>query len=123
MRFLFMIICCVLTFSAPLSQAMARCQVAGYSYRFQNETVDFAASVDAGTSCDHTRRAFGRTVFTGFSIVQRPSHGTLARTGDYSVRYTPKAGFRGKDTYAIRICGRSGGGSGCSTIRYLTTVQ
>jgi len=104
--------------------AGAYCISSPIRYRFQNETVEAGTMVTADTSCNHFVRAFGYTIFTDYAIAQHPTNGTLRQTGQFSVTYTPKSGFRGADVYAIRICGKDRAvGSGCSTIRYNATVQ
>jgi hypothetical protein len=108
---------------ALIGQAAAACVSTPVRYHFQNETVTSSAIVDSGDSCIHRRGAGGRAQFTSYSVIERPRNGSLAQAGQFTVTYRPAAGFRGQDTYAIRICGKSGTGSGCSTIRYQTTVR
>jgi len=121
-----LVILAALIYTASLAineQAVAACVTTPVRYHFQNETIVSNAIVDSGHSCIHRRGAGGRSRFTGYSVVERPRNGSLAQTGKFIVTYRPAAGFRGQDTYAIRICGTSGGRSGCSTIRYQTTVR
>jgi hypothetical protein len=106
-----------------VGQAGAACLTTPVNYRFQNETVVSNAVVDSTDRCRHRRGAGGRTQFTSYAVIERPRNGSLEQSGRFTVIYKPAAGFRGQDTYAIRICGTSGGRSGCSTIRYQTTVR
>jgi hypothetical protein len=62
-------------------------------------------------------------MFTSFSVTERPQNGSLTQSGQFTVVYRPKAGFRGQDSYAVRICGGHRSEAGCSTIRYQTTVR
>jgi hypothetical protein len=110
-----------------IEQATAACLTTPVRYHFRNETVVSNAVVDSSGSCIHRRGAGARAQFTDYAVVERPRHGSLTQSGRFTVVYRPAAGFRGQDTYAIRICGMSGGTSdrrsGCSTIRYSTTVR
>ena len=57
-------------------------------------------------------------MFTQADLVRNPGAGAVQKTGNFTFRYTPKAGFRGRDSLAIRICGEIRGNVGCSTINY-----
>jgi hypothetical protein len=106
------------------SAAMADCRVV--RFRFfppQNDSVSATGVSSGGSACTHRFRSLSTLQMTSGAIVARPSSGTLSEVGALQFRYAPKAGFKGTDRYAVRICGKGGSGSGCSTITYNMTVQ
>mgnify|MGYP002378106294 CR=1 FL=1 len=62
-------------------------------------------------------------MFTSASIVGRPQNGTLQQSGAFNFTYRAKPGFKGADSYVIKVCGNSRGRDGCSTLTYQMTVQ
>jgi len=73
--------------------------------------------------CFHRFANGGTHALTSFSVATRPNHGTLTTAGSMQFHYMPKAGYKGADGYAVRICGTSGGGRSCSTITYNVTIE
>ena len=61
--------------------------------------------------------------FTGASFLQPPPHGVLAKTGATEFLYLPFDGYKGPDSYAIKICAIVQGRSGCSSLTYLVDVR
>ena len=61
--------------------------------------------------------------FTSASIVEQPSNGTFEQTGSFAFKYQPKAGFKGADEYAVKVCGHNSQRSGCATVTYRVTVN
>lgn len=88
----------------------------------QNDTVTYVQVADS-KGCGHFFRSGGQTAFTSASIVSAAKNGKFVQTGAFNFSYTPKAGFRGRDTYAVKVCGTNRAGSGCSTINYQTTIE
>lgn len=88
----------------------------------QNDSVTAASVMDA-RGCLHRFGSGGTMQMTSYTIASRPSHGTLTPAGSMQFRYMPKPGYRGADSYAVRICGTSSGGRGCSNIRYNVTIE
>jgi hypothetical protein len=106
------------------STAMADCRTIGFRFFVaQSDAVSTTGISTGGSACTHRFRSFGTTQFTSGSIVSRPSNGTLSEIGALQFRYVPKAGYNGTDRYTVRVCGRGGAGSGCSTITYNLTVR
>lgn len=103
--------------------AKADCRTAPFRFFVdQNDTVDTTVNTD-GSECPIQFRAGGQLMLDGMTIAARPRNGTIATTGALSAVYRPKTGFKGKDAFAIRVCGSNRSGKGCSTIRYAVTVQ
>jgi hypothetical protein len=114
----------LIALAAMTSAAMADCRT--IAFRFsppQNDSVSTTGVVTKGSSCTHRFGSFSTLEMTSGAIVTRPGNGTLSEIGALQFRYTPKAGFRGTDRYAVRICGRGASGSGCSTLTYNITVE
>jgi hypothetical protein len=61
--------------------------------------------------------------FTSASIVEQPNNGAFEQTGSFAFKYQPKAGFRGTDEYAIKVCGHNSQRAGCATLTYRVTVK
>lgn len=104
---------------AVSSPAAADCQPTPVRYHFQDEVLLARVLVRGDRTCHHYYRASGTARFIDFAITERPHHGTLVRSSVASAVYTASAGYKGEDTYALRICGRAR----CSTVRYLATIE
>lgn len=102
--------------------AFAECRTG--SFRFfpaQNDSV--TAYTTLSGSCLHNFTTSSSLSFTSAEIVSRPSHGSLNQTGAFAFRYVPTKGYRGADSYAVKVCANARSGSGCSRITYQATVQ
>lgn len=109
---------------AVLTAAEAKCMIpAGYPFFLdQNDTVTYNPLTDA-KGCNIYFRAGGAVEFTSASIVSPAKNGKFTQTGAFNFQYAPKVGFKGQDTYSVKVCGKTLAGSGCSTINYQTTVE
>jgi len=109
---------------AMISAANADCRTIAFAiHPFQNETISTTGVSTAGSACTHRFWSGSSLRFTSGAIVSRPSNGNLNEIGALQFRYRPAAGFKGVDHYAVRVCGKGGGGAGCSTISYAISVQ
>ena len=104
--------------------AYSKCMVARGQGFFvdQNDSVTYHEELD-GKGCWNLYRAGGQVMFTAASIAGNPSAGKLKQTGPMSFHYLPNPGFKGNDSYKIKVCGRSPAGSGCSTLTYDAVVD
>jgi hypothetical protein len=75
-----------------------------------------ATSARSGEECQGIFRAGSRTVFKRLYVVSPPRNGSvrLQQGGYYHYRSQP--GFRGTDTFSLRICGDTGGVEGCADL-------
>jgi hypothetical protein len=106
------------------SAALADCRTIGFRfYPPQNDSVSTTGISTRGSACTHRYRSLSTLQMTSGSIASPPANGSLSEVGALQFRYKPKAGFKGVDRYAIRVCGRGGSGSGCSTLTYNITVE
>jgi hypothetical protein len=64
-----------------------------------------------------------RGTISSSDISQKPAHGKLNRLNVSSYEYTPKARFKGSDTFAIKAAGQGPSGSGTSVITVHATIK
>ena len=106
------------------SVAMADCRTIRFNFHVsQNESVATTGVSSGGSACIHRFRSWSTSQLTSGSIASPPANGSLSSIGALQFRYKPKAGFKGADKSALRICGTESAGSGCSTINYTITVE
>lgn len=111
------------TFMASVSAASANCRV--QPFRFfpsQNDSVSTTATTTNGV-CVAQFSAGGSTSFTMAEIAGKPSHGTLTQTGNFAFRYAAAKGYRGADSFILKVCGATSAGKGCSRLTYNMVVQ
>ncbi len=111
----------VLISTAP--SAFANCQFGGPSFLPPlNDTVGQTILLSGGDTC---RRAFTThsLTFTGVTILTPPQHGSLSVQSVSSFSYRVKGGYKGADTFAVKVCASGKQGVGCSTLNYSVTVQ
>jgi hypothetical protein len=104
------------------SAAMAGCRT--MPFRFfpaQNDSVSTTSFMD-GKGCMHRFSSISNLAMTSHEVVTKPRNGTLTAAGALQFRYLPRAGYKGSDSYTVRICGRGNDGAGCSTITYNVTI-
>ena len=77
--------------------------------------------LNAGESCNMFLTTSG--TIDSAKISQRPKNGTLRLAGAGSAVYTPKAGFRGTDEFAVTMNGRGLNNSGTSTLKIRANVK
>ena len=102
--------------------ALADCVSTKRPYSLSGDTVVSADIVDGKSTCRHPLKAPPDKALTGVSVVTPPKHGKMFEGGKYVI-YTPAPGFKGADSYTIKICGGDATSKGCSTITYNTTVN
>jgi hypothetical protein len=71
--------------------------------------------------------AYSRSGYAVQPIVRRfrkkPAHGKLKRLNITAYEYTPKARYKGSDTFAIKAAGQGPAGSGTSVITVRATIK
>jgi hypothetical protein len=104
------------------SQAWAVCDVDGETfYLHQNDETRHTARTDS-KGCDlHFISAGKTTEFSAASIASQPKNGDLSQIAHLEFRYRPKAGFKGNDEFALRVCGRTPKGKAVRS--YITPPQ
>ena len=77
----------------------------------------------SGQPCGGGFFSGGSMRFKRLYLATPPQNGTVSlREGGY-YSYQSKAGYRGPDTFTLRICGTEGTVEGCANVRYSVTVQ
>lgn len=85
----------------------------------ENSTGDIG--VAPGRSCLFPIRIRGTV--SSSDVSQKPAHGKLKRLNVSSFEYTPKARYKGSDTFAIKAAGQGPAGSGTSVITVHATIK
>jgi hypothetical protein len=105
------------------SQAAAKCDVTGeIFYMHESDTRKNVARTDLH-GCDLHFITRGKVRFRSAKIVAKPQNGVLRKIAHLEFRYKPRPGFKGTDTFALRVCGRTEKGRGCSTLNYDAVVD
>jgi hypothetical protein len=104
--------------------AHAACQFS--PFRFfpdRNDQVQIRVTTQAGQSCAMAFKEGPGYAFTSAAFLKAPPRGVLAKTGATKFLYLPFTGYRGPDSYAIKLCAVVQGRSGCSSLTYVVDVQ
>ncbi|MFI5014211.1 MAG: hypothetical protein ACHQAY_17880 [Hyphomicrobiales bacterium] len=116
-----MFACLIVAGSLP---AHAACQFGPFSFfPDRNDQVEVKVTTQAGQSCAMAFKEGPGYRFTSASFLKPPPHGVLAKTGATKFLYLPFKGYRGPDSYAIKICAVVQGRSGCSSLTYIVDVR
>jgi hypothetical protein len=118
--------------TAFASPAMAQnffndfCSITSVNFQFERNQTLRTAQTFSGQGCTTSFTGGLAASFDSISVVKRAQHLTITPTsngfGFTVARRTP--GYRGPDSYTLRLCGTSSaGGKGCVTITYDVTVQ
>jgi hypothetical protein len=123
---LFALFAIVVALLAP-HQAVADCVTTPFRFGGGIGSASTVQSTSGGFPCLTHLSAGAYTIGTSLSVATRPRHGTLTIEGA-TARYQPKAGFKGFDSYKLKVCGRAsrtspGGREGCVILTFDTTVQ
>jgi len=110
--------------AADFIPAQAACQFSPFSFfPDRNDRVQIQVTTESGQSCDMAFKEGPGFKFTGASFLKPPPHGVLAQTGATEFLYLPFEGYKGQDSYAIKICAIVQGRAGCSSLTYLVDVR
>ncbi len=105
------------------SPASAACDVKGeIFYLHKNDTAKQTAKTDMN-GCDLHFITAGKIRFRSAAIIAKPKNGALRKIAHLEFRYRPKPGFKGDDTFSVKVCGKTPNGSGCSTLHYTATIE
>jgi hypothetical protein len=104
--------------------AFADCATFHFRF-FGHDAVTTSETLSSGDTCFHTLRNNPRrgNVFSHIEVVQKPSHGTLSVNNASAFQYRSRAGYRGPDSYAVRICMGRSSGPGCSIVTFNASIQ
>ena len=99
------------------SSVNAECFITGTNYRFDNGTSSATVTTD-GAKCNFPFGTNGSSVFTSRTVVSKPNNGTLTEIGLMRLEFVPKPGFKGTDSFTVKLCGNDSGKTGCNTRTY-----
>jgi hypothetical protein len=85
----------------------------------ENSTGDIG--VAPGRSCLFPIRIRGTV--SSSDVSRKPAHGKLKKLNTSTYEYTPKARYKGSDTFAIKAAGQGPAGSGTSVITVHATIK
>jgi hypothetical protein len=104
--------------------AEAACQFSPFSFfPDRNDRVQIQVTTQSGQSCAMAFKEGPGFKFTSAEFLKPPPHGVLAKTGETAFLYLPFDGYKGPDSYAIKICAIVQGRSGCSSLTYVVDVR
>ena len=106
------------------TSAFASCVTNNFRFYTRGDAVTTNESLSSGDTCFHTLRNYapmGNT-FRQIAISKNPGHGTLT-IGGSDFQYRSNQGYRGSDSYAVKICMESPRGSGCSTVAFNADIN
>ena len=107
-----------------LMPAQAACQFSPFSFfPDRNDQVQIQVTTDSGESCAMAFKEGPGFKFTSASFLKPPPHGVLAKTGATKFVYLPLTGYKGHDSYAIKVCAIVQGRGGCSSLTYVVDVR
>jgi hypothetical protein len=106
------------------TSAFADCVTVHFHFLTRDDTVTTNETLLRGDTCFHTLRNNPRSgnIFTHLAIAQSPSHGTVT-IGASGFQYKPSQGYRGPDSYAVKICMQGRTGSGCSIVIFEASIN
>lgn len=91
-------------------------------YPGQNDEGTVMAYVSGNGVCGGSYGS-GGLVFTGLEVVTNPINGTIQTNGITRFLYRANPGFKGKDTFVLKVCASGRGGEGYSTITYKLEIE
>jgi hypothetical protein len=77
----------------------------------------------SGEACTAGFRAGGNMIFKRLLLVSAPQHGSISLREGGHYTYSTQAGYRGPDSFMLRICGNEGGRDGCADLQYTVTIE
>jgi hypothetical protein len=86
--------------------------------------VSATATADSGQTCNIHMNEEGARI-DSFFVIRQPAHGQVSVThyGTYEWVYTPKAGYKGPDVFALSITGQAYGGYAKGTSKMTVTIE
>jgi hypothetical protein len=106
------------------TSVFASCVTNYFRFFSRGDTVTTSESLLSGDTCIHTLRnhPISGNVFRQVAVAQNPGHGTVT-IGDAAFQYRSSQGYRGSDSYAVKICMQSPRGSGCSIVTFNADIR
>ncbi|QLP97040.1 MAG: Ig-like domain-containing protein [Rhodoblastus sp.] len=105
------------------ASAQAKCAIEQNSFSVANGQTNRASARTDGAACEWIYWGGATNIYESIRFVAHPAHGRLSRYTPAGFRYHPKPTYHGKDSFTVKVCGRTQGVPGCSTIIYDVTVE
>jgi hypothetical protein len=106
------------------ASAWADCTMTPWTGSFeQNPTFTIKQTIRTG-GCRVSYRGGLNTTYESLTILRRPRHLQVSPgSNGFSLNLSIVGGYKGRDAYTVRLCGRSANRRGCFTLAYDVTVQ
>lgn len=103
---------------APIS-AEARCREVGRNIFHPPKGIDAKKfrQTDNGR-CSISYETLGNFMMTSAKILEQPKNGKLTQDKPFGFLYVANKGWKGKDVFAVQVCGESMTAKGCSRLDY-----
>jgi hypothetical protein len=114
----------VLSLLAPFAEARAGCISGRFSTTFgQAQPVDIPITItDGGCSWGFTGGL--NVTYESIAIVRRPAHLTITPLSNgFGMSIRVNGGYKGRDAFSVRACGRNSFGPGCFTVNLDATIK
>jgi hypothetical protein len=108
---------------SSFNPALADCSTVPFRFRIEANPVLTTNGVTDGVPCSHVFSS--RTiVYEKSNIEKQAKNGKVEKISLIEFNYTPKKGFKGQDTYSIKICGKTTTNeTGCVKVNYEMEVR
>jgi hypothetical protein len=75
------------------------------------------------TTCSANFSSYGPMIFRRLYLVTPPQHGAIQLIEGGHYNYSTRAGYRGPDSFTLRVCGNQNGYDGCADLQYAVTID
>lgn len=115
-----MTVACIAMMSVPAS---AVCRTSGRFSIASSGPWRMGMTVTSGKPCSSSYQL--NFPGTHLYIASNPDHGRLSLREGGHYTYVPTAGYRGADTFTLKLCGRIQGGQteSCTDLKYVVAVE
>jgi hypothetical protein len=80
-------------------------------------------TVSGGKPCGVGWHDTGATILENITVTSRPAHGTVTPKSKNEVIFTPTPGYKGQDSFMLRMQERNGGQRATLTVRVTVTIR
>jgi len=116
--------CLALVAGAMIDEAQARgCSRAGRFSLTSAGPWPMRLRALEGEACNANFRSYGPMIYRRLYLVSSPQHGNIQLIEGGRYRYSAQAGYRGADSFMLRVCGTQNGYEGCADLQYAVTIE
>jgi Bacterial Ig domain len=106
-----------------IGDVQAACTVRGQFLLSSEGPWPMSLDTDAGKPCGSLFGSTGAIAYKRLYQVSAAKHGSVSLRQGGHFNYAPKAGYRGDDSFTLRICGNANGRDGCANLKFNVTVH